>query len=166
MEENKRPVVIENTKFIFMTNFSGDPERSGKYASTQRTANIIIPDEELANDLRDEGFKVKQTRPRDGEEDDFVPTYFVTIKVNYNVKYPPVIKLVSGDSNPVTLDEDTIDTLDHIRIDKVNVVLNKRFTDMGNTLWVRTMYVWQDVDDDPWAKMFAGKSEEDDCLPF
>ena len=83
MAKEKKIVSIENTRFIFRTNFSGDPERDS-FGSTARKANIIIPDEELALSLRDEGFNVKQTKPREGEEEDYIPKYFVSISLNYD----------------------------------------------------------------------------------
>ena len=155
MYQNNGLVNIEGASFIFMTNFSGDPARSGKYPSTTRQANLTIPDVDLARDLIDEGFKVKLTKPREGEEEGFVPTYFIPIKVNYQVKYPPKIYLVAGDAEPRLLTEDTIDVLDKIRVKNVDVTLNKRFTDMGNTL-----YVEQDVDDDPWAGKYFCRHDE------
>lgn len=160
MHQNSGFVNIEGASFIFMTNFSGDPARSGKYPSTARQANLTIPDVDLARDLIDEGFKVKLTKPREGEEEGFVPTYFIPIKVNYQVKYPPKIYLVAGDAEPRLLTEDTIDVLDKICVKNVDVTLNKRFTDMGNTLYVRTMYVEQDVDDDPWAGKYFCRHDE------
>ena len=60
MRDN-RIVAIENTKFIFMTNFSGDPKRDN-FGSSRRKANLIIPTEEQAKDLADAGFKVKCTK--------------------------------------------------------------------------------------------------------
>ena len=69
--ENNKLVSIENTRFIFETNFSGDPRRD-KYGSDKRYANIVIP-EELANELSDEGFNVKCTNPKD---DEYEKTYF------------------------------------------------------------------------------------------
>lgn len=161
MYQNNRLVNIEGASFIFMTNFSGDPARSGKYPSTTRQANLTIPDVGLARDLIDEGFNVKlYEKPHEGEEESNGPTYFVLIKVNYQVKYPPKIYLVSGDAEPRLLNEDTIDVLDKIRVKNVDVTLNKRFTDMGNTLYVRTMYVVQDGDDDPWAGKYFCRHDE------
>lgn len=154
-------VSIENANFIFMTNFAGDPSRSGKYPSTQRQANLVIPDVNLARDLIDEGFNIKLTKPREGEEEGFVPTYFTAIKVNYQVKYPPKIYLVAGDAEPRLLNEDTVDILDKIRVKNVDVMLNKRFTDNGNTLYVRTMYVEQDIDDDPWASKYFNRMHDE-----
>ncbi len=78
---------------------------------------------DLARNLIDEGFKVKLTKPREGEEEGFVLTYFIPIKVNYQVKYPPKIYLVAGDAEPRLLNEDTIDVLDKIRVKNVDVTL-------------------------------------------
>ena len=42
MARNSKIITIENTRFIFATNFSGDPERD-TYGDDSRKANIIIP---------------------------------------------------------------------------------------------------------------------------
>ena len=145
---------IENTRFIFETNFSGDPSRD-RFRSTQRRANVIINDPDLAQELIDEGFNVRETRPREGEEEGFIPTYFIAIKANYDSKWPPKIYLVSGDSDPVLLDVDTVGQKDQISVDNVNVQLNTRYTENGNSLYVRTMYVEQGVGNDPFAARYA-----------
>ena len=120
-------IAIENTKFIFRTNFSGDPDRD-TYGSDARRANIIIPDIRQAQMLIDEGFNVKVTKPREGEEDGFVPEYFVAIGVNYDSNWPPKIYLVSGNANPVLLDEESVSSLDMCQVQNVNVVLIKTRT--------------------------------------
>ena len=148
-------VSIENTRFIWRTNFSGDPSRD-RFGSDARKASIVIPDYDQAMDLRDFGLNVKETRPRPGEEDDFEPTYYVDVKVNYDSKWPPNIYLVSGDAEPVLLDEESVDTLDKCYILNVNAVLNiaeNRVTGK-KSLYVRTMYVEQDIEDDPFADRY------------
>ena len=69
----RKVIALENT------NFSGDPARDGQFGSDVRKGNIIIHDPLFARELAEEGFNVKQTRPAPGDEDDFVPTYFVPI---------------------------------------------------------------------------------------
>lgn len=166
MRENqeKKLISIENTKFIFRTNFSGDPERDN-FGSDARKADIIIPTYDQAMEMLDDGFNVKQTKPKPGEEDGFVPTYFVTIKVNYDTSWPPKIYLVSGDAEPVLLDEDSIDILDKCYVLNVNAVLNPYFNQKTGrgSLYVRTMYVEQDIEDDPFADRYRRKG---DRLPF
>lgn len=146
---------IDDTKFIFKTNFSGDPDRDN-YGSETRQANIIIPDARQAQELRDMGINVKQTKPKPGEEDDFEPTYFVVIRVNYDTNWPPKIYLVSGDAEPVLLDEESVSSLDRCYVLNVNAVLNVYTNSRTgrSSLYVRTMYVEQDVEDDPYAHRY------------
>lgn len=145
---------IEDTRFIFETNFSGDPSRD-RFRSTQRRANVIINNPDLAQELIDEGFNVRETRPREGEEDGFVPTYFVAIKAKYDSKWPPKIYLVSGESEPVLLDAETVGQIDQISVENVCVQLNTRYGENGNSLYIRTMYVEQGVGNDPFAARYA-----------
>jgi hypothetical protein len=149
-------ISIENTKFIFRTNFSGDPERD-TFGSEMRKGNLIIPTYEQAEELMAMGMNVKQTKPKPGEEDDFVPTYFVAVNVNYDTEWPPKIYLVSGNAEPVLLDESSIDLIDKCYVLNVNAVLNpyvNKKTGRGS-LYVRTMYVEQDIEDDPFAHRYA-----------
>lgn len=165
MQERARErklITIEDTKFIWRTNFSGDPERD-TFGSNARKANIIIPDPDQAMELLDAGFNVKKTKPRDGDEEDFVPTYFVAVNVNYDTEWPPKIYLVSGDADKVLLDEESIGVLDTCWVRNVNVVLNpyqNRLTGR-NSLYVRTMYVEQDIEDDPFARRYTRNDEEE-----
>lgn len=158
IREERKLVHIEDSRFIWVTNFSGDPERD-HFGSTERKADLVIPSYEQAMALMDEGFNVKCTKPKDGEEDDFVPTYFVTIKVNYDSKWPPKIYLVSGRSEPVLLDEETIDMLDTCYVLNVNAVLSPYYNQRNNrkSLYVRTMYVEQDIEDDPFAQRYRNE---------
>lgn len=158
-------VVVEDTRFIFATNFSGDPNRD-RYKSDKRTANLILPNEEQALMLKDAGFNVKQTKPR--EDSDFEPVYFVKIHVNYKAKTPPLVYLVCGDAEPRKLEEDEVGIIDDIRVANVKVTLNPwknpYSADDQYSLYVRTMYVEQEMDYDPFAEKYAnrGKHDEDD----
>lgn len=154
-ERKKELISIEDTKFIFRTNFSGDPERD-TFGSEARKANIIIPTYEQAMDMRAQGFNVKETRPKPGEEEDFEPTYFVAINVNYDTNWPPKIYLVSGDAEPLLLDANTVSILDKCYVLNVNAVLNPYCNQRTgkSSLYVRTMYVEQDVEDDPYAHRY------------
>lgn len=40
-------VIVENGKFIFDTNFAGDPKKD-RFGSDERKANLVIPDIDLA----------------------------------------------------------------------------------------------------------------------
>lgn len=149
--ENNKVVSIENTRFIFETNFSGDPRRD-KFGSDKRYANIIVP-EEIAEELTDEGFNVRHTDPKD---DEYEKTYFVRATVNYDSKFPPRIFLVSGDNPPELLDVESVGVIDTMYIRNVNVILSKYYNAKMDkwSLYVRTMYVEQELDDDPFAARY------------
>lgn len=155
-DNNRRPpVTIENTRFIFTTNFSGDPNRDN-YGNRERKANIIIPTKAQADKLSDEGFNVRVTRPRPGYEDEFIPEYYITIKLNYSGRRPPRVFLVKDGRNPIALDENTVSEIDYSRVSNVNVVCNHYHNeDRGtHTLYIQTMYVEINTDFDPFADRY------------
>lgn len=151
----RKLISIENTKFIFRTNFSGDPDRD-KYGSTVRKGNVIIPDHIQARELIDAGFNVKMTKPREAEDEGFAPKYFVSVIVNYDSERPPKVYLVSGDAEPVLLDEESIAAIDSCYVLNVNVTLNPYYNQRTdrNSLYVKTMYVEQDMEEDPFMDRY------------
>ena len=174
-------IALDDTRFIFATNFSGDPKRD-RFGDSRRKANIIIPTAEQAKEMTKAGFKVRQTKPsaEQAAANDFVPEYYILAQVKYRktngeaVKYPPNVYLVTPGKDPVLLTEDTVSCLDQIRVKNVNVILNPHEYDGANgsglSLYVRTMYVEQDVDDDPYAERYRRTGEfapvEYDEQPF
>lgn len=156
--QERRLIRIENTNFIFKTNFSGDPERD-TFGSDARKASIIIPSETQATDLLNMGVNVKRTKPKPGDEEEFEPTYYVSVNVNYDTNWPPKIWLVSGDSEPQLLDEESVGIIDKCYVLNVNAVLNP-YTNQRTrrtSLYVRTMYVEQDIEDDPYAARYFNR---------
>lgn len=149
-------ITIENTRFIFDTHFSGDPNVD-RFRSTQRYANLVIPDINLARQMIDMSCNVKLTRPKEGEEDGFEPRYFVRVVVNYESEWPPKVYLVSGDAEPVMMNGDTIGMLDKMWIKNVNVQLNLHPWAEGISLYVKTMYVEQSLEDDPFAARYMNR---------
>ena len=164
---NANIISIEDTRFIYETNFKGDPSRD-KFGDSRRKCNIVIPDPHQAEDMIAKGFRVRKTKPGpDDDPDDYIPTYFVSAILKYRdkygkeLKYLPKVYLVNSDNIPVQLDEDSVHTLDNIKASNVNVILNAWETDDGSySLYVRTMYVEQDFEDDPFAAKYAKRREE------
>lgn len=148
-------ISIEDTKFIFKTNFSGDPDRDS-FGSDRRNCNIILTSKDQADMLAERGFNVKCTKPKEGEEEGFNPIYFVNASINYESQYPPKIYLVTGGNIPVLLNEDTVSRIDRIYVTNVNVTLNPYFNAKNGrwSLYVDTMYVEQDADNDPFASRY------------
>lgn len=172
-----RTIAVDDTRFIFQTNFSGDPTKD-RFSDSRRKANLLIPDPEQVKDLIKAGFKVRETRPRQDEDpSEFIPEYFVTVLLKYRnragqpVKYPPKVYLVSGDNEPVLLDEESVACIDNMRIKNVNAILNPYEYDPANnglSLYIRTMYVEQDLDDDPYAARYRSRHDNqyDEEEPF
>lgn len=164
-----KTIAIDNTRFIFQTNFAGDSTKD-RFGDSRRKCNIIIPDPEQVRDLMKAGFTVRETRPRpDDDPAEFQPEYFVPAIVKYRnrngmpVKYPPKVYLVDDEGQPALLNEDTIALLDDVRVSNVNVILNPYEYDPANhgmSLYIRTMYVEQNMDDDPYAALYRRLREE------
>lgn len=172
LPNGRKQVEFNDTRFIFNTNFDGDPEKDN-FGSSERKGNVVIGDHELAEELRRDGFNVRTTKPRPGYEDEFVPEDYIAVKVNFNTPpglKPPKICLVSANGNPIPLDEESIKTIDELQLSRsitnVNVTCNLRYNKDGrNTLYVQYMYVEQDVDNDPYAARYQHPNEDED-VPF
>lgn len=163
-------VFIEGANFIFDTNFSGDPKRD-RFGNDQRKANLVIPDIDLARRLIDEGYNVRLTKPREGEEEGFIPRYFVSVKLNYDSKWPPKVYLVTEENGGVLLDAESVCCIDNIWVESVNAVLNPYEGPNGKSLYVKSMEIFQKVDDDPITSKYARRhyeveADEEDSIPF
>lgn len=165
--EDKKTITIENTRFVYETNFAGDPKKDN-FGDSRRKANIAIPDKRMADELANEGFRVRQTKPGPKDDpNDYVPTYFVTAILKYRdirgneMRYLPKVYLVNDDNNPIPLHEDTVKEIDDMRVKNVNVILNAWDNGEGKSLYIRTMYVEQDVESDPFAARYANRRREE-----
>jgi len=177
-DENGNPtaVKIEDTNFVpwFKNNpnFQGDPDRDN-YGSNARKGDIFIPDLDFAAELADLGVNVHYTKPQEGHEEDFVEQAYVTIQANFNHnegeewKNPNIYHVIDG-KPPVKLDVVTVGNIDRMRIKNVHFVANiyhsKKHPGHA-TLYIRTMYVEQEVDSDPFYNRFHNV-EPTDRIPF
>ena len=93
MFQKRQKVNIDDTRFIFQTNFSGDPTRD-RFGSDKRRVNIVIPTVEQAMDMKAMGINVKETHPNPNYtyDEPFVPTYYVPVTVNVDSKWPPHLR--------------------------------------------------------------------------
>lgn len=175
---NNKTIEVSGTKFFFDTNFAGDP-RKDHFNSNERKGTIVIP-EELGLDLIDDGYTtVKPTRPSqkmidEGRVNEFVQEYIVPIKVAFRdrfgtpLKWPPKVYLITEEGNDVLLDEESVGSIDDIWISNVNVILTKRYDVRGNTLYVKSMEVFQRSNDDPIAARHRARRvmNESEEVPF
>lgn len=154
----KAKVNIDNTRFIFDTNFSGDPNRD-RYGSSRRRVNVVIPTEEQAQQLIEMGLNVKQTKPNPNciYDEPFVPTFYVPVTVNMDSKWPPQVFWITTTGRKVACNAENIGQLDYIRVKNVNLQANlyeNRNNPGQYTLYADILYVEQDADADPYAAKY------------
>lgn len=133
---------IDDARIIYR-NFTG---RGDKYnREGDRNFAVVIPEEDMANELTDRGWNVKIKPPR---EDGDAPFMFLPIKVKFNDRGPNVY-LKTG-NNQHRLDEESVGLIDNIDI--IGVDLDVRPYDWevngkeGRTAYLQSMRVIQDAD--------------------
>lgn len=140
---------IDDARIIYR-NFSGEPSKFNREGD--RNFAVVIPNEELADRLQDDGWNVKIKQPRDEDDSPFI---YLPVKVKFNDRGPRVY-LKSGKATR-TLTEETVGLLDHIDI--VSVDLDIRPYDWevngktGRTAYLQSICVTQEVD--RFAERFA-----------
>lgn len=133
---------IDDARIIYR-NFAG---RGDKYnREGDRNFAVVIPDEDMANELTNLGWNVKIKPPR---EDGDTPFMFLPVKVKFNDRGPNVY-LKTGDRQN-RLDEESVGLLDNIDI--IGVDLDIRPYDWsvngkeGRTAYLQSIRVVQDID--------------------
>lgn len=142
---------IDDARIIYR-NFSGAPSKYNREGD--RNFAVVIPDQDIADALVNEGWNVKIKPPRD--EDD-APFMYLPVKVKFNDRGPTVY-LKTGD-RVNTLDEESVGILDNVDI--LGVDLDVRPYDWevndktGRTAYLQSIHVTQKVD------RFAARYTED-----
>lgn len=117
--KDKLPIVtLRNAEILpgAWRNFSGAAKfnEEGK-----RTFNIKLP-EDVALQMKDDGFNVKPLRARD--EDDENDGYRIEVDASFRIR-PPQVWMVSGGVRTL-LDEGAINILDYADIEKATIAIN------------------------------------------
>ncbi len=150
-----RNLTVEDARIAFR-NFAGEATKFKREGSREF---CIIFDNETGVDLLDQGWNLRQLRPRDEEE---LPAYCLSVSIQFG-KFPPDIFLIKGKTK-VRLDEDSIATLDHAEIETCDVVVRPYNWEVngktGVKAYAKTMYVVLRED------TFASKYDFDDEMPF
>ncbi|HZK01053.1 MAG TPA: hypothetical protein VFC79_13630, partial [Tissierellaceae bacterium] len=154
MAKNIENIKIENARIVFR-NLSGKPDKFNPQGG-KRSFSVVIDDPEFANELKREGWNIKQFNPSPDSDEE--PAHFISVKVSYN-NIPPHIYLCTS-KNKTLLNEDTVGQLDYAEISNVDIVITPYQYEMsgrsGISAYVKTMYVTV-VEDE-----FASKYEYDD----
>ena len=133
---------IDDARIVYR-NFSGTGSKFNREGD--RNFAVVIPDQDIADELVNGGWNVKIKPPRD--EDD-TPFMFLPVKIKFNERGPKVY-LQSGDKT-VELDEESVDCLDDVDI--LGVDLDIRPYDwevngkQGRTAYLQSIHVVQEVD--------------------
>lgn len=143
---------IDDCRIIYR-NFEG---RGDKYnREGDRNFAVIIPDQEIADALINEGWNVKIKPPRDEDDDPFM---FLPIKIKFNDRGPNAYLVTGKRMNK--LDEESISCLDNIDILSVDLDIRPYDWEVngksGRTAYLQSIKVVQDVD------RFAAAYEEVD----
>ena len=133
---------IDDARIIYR-NFTG---RGDKYnREGDRNFAVVIPEEEMANELTNLGWNVKIKPPR---EDGDTPFMFLPVKVKFNGRGPNVYLKTGRNKN--RLDEESIGLLDDIDIVCVNLDIRPYDWDVngksGRTAYLQNIEVIQGVD--------------------
>lgn len=131
-------VVIEDARIVFR-NFAG---REGMYNREGDRNFAVLLDDDVAQMLADDGWNVKQLRPR--EEGD-APQPYLSVTVGFKGR-PPTIVMIGGNSGRRTaLDEETVDVLDDVEIGQVDLIVRPYdWAVSGNTgrkAYLQSLYV-------------------------
>ena len=133
---------IEDARIIYR-NFGGEASKYNREGD--RNFAVIIPNQEICDQLTAEGWNVKIKPPRD--EDD-TPFMFLPVKVKFNNRGPNIYVQSAG--NVKRLTEETVGMLDEIDIQSVDMdlrpydwVVNGK---EGRSAYLQAMNVIQNID--------------------
>ena len=127
---------IEGARIGFR-NFSGE---EGRFNPKGRRNFCVFLEEDIAKDMKKEGWNVKWLDPREEGDD---PQAYLQVKVVFG-KMPPKIVLVTG-RGKTRLNEDTVNILDWAEIQNVDLIIRpynwEINGDTGVSAYIKTMYV-------------------------
>lgn len=161
-----RNLTIRNAEIMFK-NFSGRRKESkGKVVNEEGNRNfcLVIPDQELANQLMEDGWNVRILAPREeGDE----AKYYISVAVNYGYYIPPEIHVRTKKTDTI-MTEETVGTLDFADIKEIGVTVRPRIWEnqSGETrvkAYLKSMIVI--LEEDELLEMYA-MEEAPDEIPF
>ena len=143
---------IDDARIVFR-NFRGE---GGPYnREGDRNFALVIPTEEIADELVAEGWNVKKKDPREEGDDPFI---FLPVKIKFNDRGPHVYLKTGDVSNK--LDEESVGCLDDIDIRSVSMDIRPYDWEVngktGRTAYLQSMEVIQEID------RFAARYAEDE----
>lgn len=133
---------IDDARIIYR-NFRGEGSKFNREGD--RNFAVVIPNQEIADKLIEDGWNVKIKPPRD--EDD-IPFMYLPVKVKFNERGPHVYLATGNARNK--LDEDSVSIIDDIDISNVDLDIRPYDWEVngkeGRTAYLQSMLVVQDLD--------------------
>ena len=133
---------IEDARIIYR-NFAGVGSKYNREGD--RNFAVIIPDEEIANKLIEDGWAVKIKPPRDEDDSPFM---YLPVKIRFNNRGPAAY--VKSGNSVQRLNEDTIGMLDEIDIQSVDMDLRPYDWEVngktGRSAYLQAINVIQNID--------------------
>jgi hypothetical protein len=133
---------IEDARIIYR-NFEGIASKFNREGD--RNFAVIIPNDEIKDELVENGWTVKIKPPRDEDDNPFM---FLPVKIKFNNRGPAAY-LRSGDT-VTRLNEETIGMLDEIDIQSVDMDLRPYDWEVndktGRTAYLQAINVVQNID--------------------
>ena len=133
---------IDDARIIYR-NFSGVGSKFNREGD--RNFAVYIPDEDIAEELKERGWNVKIKPPREDGDDPFM---FLPVKIKFNDRGPSVYLVTGNKKTP--LNENTVSCLDDIDILSVDLDIRPYDWDVngktGRTAYLQSIWVTQEVD--------------------
>lgn len=152
---DSKSVMIRNAKLLFR-NFSGEPRQ---YNSEGDRNFSVLLEPELAKQMMEEGWRVKQLKPRPDEEEG---DYHLKVTVNYKTGRPPRVQVRTLDKK-VEWGVEEVGMLDSADIENADIMINGWWSDMaggGYGGFLKTAFITLRVDplEEIYAKMDQAES--------
>lgn len=145
---------IDDARIIYR-NFRGAADKFNREGD--RNFAVVIPDEEMAEALKNEGWNVKIKPPRDVDD---TPFMYLPVKVKFNDRGPTAYLKTGRAMNK--LDEESIGCLDDVDIISVDMDIRPYDWEVsgktGRTAYLQSIHVTQEVD--RFAARYANEEQE------
>lgn len=158
-------IIMRNARLIFR-NFAGKADNFN--AAGNRNFSVVIEDENLADQLRRDGWNVKMRPPRD---EDGSPLLYLPVKVNFGSYRPPKVFKVTLDASgnqkkKIQLDEESVDCLDYAELKKCDLKISPYIWEIGDKSGVKAYLteLYACVQEDELEALYG--DYEEDGVPF